>query len=42
MGLLRKLGQWWRGFWGCDLYWPMSVDSHRWGNKIEIRRRLST
>ncbi len=42
MKTLRRLREWWRGFWGCDLCWPMSVDSHRWENKVEILRRLGT
>ncbi len=42
MELLRRISEWWRGFWGCDLCWPMGVDSHRWGNKVEMFRRLGT
>ncbi len=42
MQTLRKLWKRWRDFWGCDMYWPMQVDSHRWENKVEILRRLST
>jgi hypothetical protein len=42
MELLRRLRKWWRGFWGCDLCWPMGIDSHRWENKVEILRRLGT
>lgn len=40
MRLLRRICEWWRGFWGRDMYWPTSVDSHRWENKVEILRRL--
>ncbi len=42
MGVLRKLCGWWREFWGSDVYWTAEVDSHRWENKVEMRRRLST
>ena len=42
MRLLRKCGQWWRAFWGADLYWPAEIDSHRWENKTEMLRRLGT
>ncbi len=42
MELLRRFCEWWRGFWGCDLCWPMEIDSHRWENKVEILRRLGT
>jgi hypothetical protein len=41
MGVLRKLWHWWHDLWGCDLYSPMEVDSHRWENKVEILRRLA-
>jgi hypothetical protein len=42
MRVVRKLREWWRALWGPDFYWPAEVDSHRWENKTEILRRLST
>jgi hypothetical protein len=42
MRVLRKLWRWWRDCWGGDTYWLAEVDSHRWDNKVEILRRLSS
>jgi len=42
MKALRTLRKWWCELWGPDLYWPAQVDTHRWENKTEIRRRLSS
>ena len=42
MKALRTLRKWWREFWGPDFYWPAQVDTHRWENKTEMLRRLSS
>jgi len=42
MRVLRMILSWWHQFWGEDVYWPTELDSHRWENKIEMLRRLST
>ena len=42
MKALTRFCEWWRGFWGSDGCWTTETDSHRWENKVEILRRLSS
>lgn len=41
MSVLKRIWTWWHDLWEYDLYGAIEVDSHRWENKCEIRRRLA-
>lgn len=42
MKVLKKLWTWWCELWNGDSFWATDVDTHRWENKAEILRRLSS
>ena len=42
MSVLRTVWTWWCELWNCDSLWSPDVDTHRWENKAEILRRLSS
>lgn len=42
MRAMRRLWAWWRELWNDDFYGATEVDTHRWDNKSEILRRLSS
>lgn len=40
--LMRTLWAWWCGLWADDFFAEREIDTHRWDNKSEILRRLSS
>lgn len=40
--LMRTLWAWWCGLWAEDFFTDRQVDMHRWANKSEVLRRLSS
>ena len=42
MRVLKNLWIWWCELWNSDNFWAIDVDTHRWENKVEILRKLSS
>lgn len=40
MRVLRFLRKWWRDLWSIDFSMHTPLDTHSWGHKCEIYRRL--
>ena len=42
MRALKRLWAWWCELWADDFFAATEIDTHRWDNKSEILRRLSS
>ncbi len=42
MRAMKRLWTWWCELWTDDFFAATEIDTHRWDNKFEILRRLSS
>ena len=42
MRAMKRLWTWWCELWTDDFFAATEIDTHRWDNKSEILRRLSS